>query len=261
MLPTNGKHIGFDDFLDELKRALRERKPYCFTRYGDGEGLILGYPKFTKEENFEKRVNKWFSVKPMPPSDRITFGEQIRNSVKCADMIGIPGTRHAEINVNWRSVHKYMNHFNLVSDSHLVCSMDFVLDLQIKGLYKELFKNFEEVACITCRDVGDLMKDKLGFKRVDVMHTPPQLRPCIGPHLGMARHYPELYKAMPDWIKSTNPEGRLFLVGAGGMGKIYCMWIKQAGGIALDIGSIFDGWVGAITRTHLRYNPDVWLLR
>ena len=36
--------------------------------------------------------------------------------------------------------------------------------------------------------------------------------------------------------------GALFLVGAGAFGKIYCQWIKERGGIAIDIGSIFDSW-------------------
>ena len=39
-------------------------------------------------------------------------------------------------------------------------------------------------------------------------------------------------------------KGAVFLVGAGPFGKIYCHWIKQRGGIAIDIGSIFDSWAG-----------------
>ena len=38
--------------------------------------------------------------------------------------------------------------------------------------------------------------------------------------------------------------GAVFVVGAGAPGKIYCQWIKERGGIALDIGSICDGWAG-----------------
>ena len=36
--------------------------------------------------------------------------------------------------------------------------------------------------------------------------------------------------------------GAVFLVGAGALGKIYCQWIKERGGIALDIGSMCDAW-------------------
>jgi hypothetical protein len=39
-------------------------------------------------------------------------------------------------------------------------------------------------------------------------------------------------------------QGAVFLVAAGFLGKCYCDAIKQKGGIALDIGSVFDGWFG-----------------
>jgi len=38
--------------------------------------------------------------------------------------------------------------------------------------------------------------------------------------------------------------GKLFLVGAGFLGKIYCDLIKRHGGIALDVGSMMDRWAG-----------------
>jgi len=32
------------------------------------------------------------------------------------------------------------------------------------------------------------------------------------------------------------------------LGKIYCKWIKESGGIAIDIGSIFDAWAKVESR-------------
>ena len=43
-------------------------------------------------------------------------------------------------------------------------------------------------------------------------------------------------------------QGEVFLVGAGFLGKIYCQTIKNLGGIALDIGSAADYWMGYQTR-------------
>jgi hypothetical protein len=42
--------------------------------------------------------------------------------------------------------------------------------------------------------------------------------------------------------------GCLCLVGAGPWAEIYCAWIKQRGGVAVDIGSGFDLLDGTITR-------------
>jgi hypothetical protein len=52
-------------------------------------------------------------------------------------------------------------------------------------------------------------------------------------------------------IRNTNIVGKVFLVGAGGLGKIYCMLIKEHGGLAYDIGALFDGWAGLYTRPYL----------
>jgi len=48
-----------------------------------------------------------------------------------------------------------------------------------------------------------------------------------------------------DW-----PQGRLVLVGAGYAGKVIVGEAKRRGGIALDLGSIFDHWMGAHTRSY-----------
>ena len=45
------------------------------------------------------------------------------------------------------------------------------------------------------------------------------------------------------------------LVGAGPLGKVYCNEVKLAGGVALDIGSIFDSWARRPTRGYLKSGP------
>ena len=42
--------------------------------------------------------------------------------------------------------------------------------------------------------------------------------------------------------------GMLYLVGGGLYGKLYCQLIKAQGGIALDLGSLFDAWLGIPSR-------------
>jgi hypothetical protein len=48
-----------------------------------------------------------------------------------------------------------------------------------------------------------------------------------------------------DW-----PNGRLVLAGAGYAGKVITGEAKRRGGIALDLGSIFDHWLGLHTRSY-----------
>jgi hypothetical protein len=52
--------------------------------------------------------------------------------------------------------------------------------------------------------------------------------------------------------------GQLWLVGAGTLGKMYCGAIRAAGGVAIDVGALFDLWAGrADTRGEMRQHP--WL--
>ena len=50
------------------------------------------------------------------------------------------------------------------------------------------------------------------------------------------------------------PRNRLVLVGAGLLGKLLVSEARARGGIALDIGSIFDHWLGFRTRSYLDLN-------
>ncbi len=67
------------------------------------------------------------------------------------------------------------------------------------------------------------------------------------PSEGLGEHFPRYFEALRSELHVDFP-GMLFLVGAGLFGKVYCQWIKERGGIGLDIGSVMDPWVGINTR-------------
>ncbi|MGC9419496.1 MAG: hypothetical protein ACP5EN_11065, partial [Rhodovulum sp.] len=52
---------------------------------------------------------------------------------------------------------------------------------------------------------------------------------------------------LPDRLDGIRP-GDVWLVGAGIWGKLCCDRIRRQGGIAIDIGSVFDLWVGRMSR-------------
>jgi hypothetical protein len=59
-------------------------------------------------------------------------------------------------------------------------------------------------------------------------------------------HYPEVYQEVLAEIRKG--VSGLWLVSGGAFGKIYCNEVKKAGGVAIDIGSISDTWMGLRTR-------------
>lgn len=54
--------------------------------------------------------------------------------------------------------------------------------------------------------------------------------------------------------------GAVFLVAAGLLGKVYCHRIHRLGGIAIDVGSVVDAWMGFGTRPGLYTQPEQWIL-
>ena len=242
-------NLNFDQFYAELKNVIDDPRPWMHTRYGDGEGIVLGHPQFTSEERAKQRWSKWLGHSDI---DMKEYASLIRQSIRYADIVGVPCDRHQPVNQDWRNVQSFMIRYKLLQGKTLCC-MDFTVWLQTKNLYKELFKNVNEIYYISCRDVSLQMKKTFNLKNVYGVHLPPQHRPFKGKVLTDEKHFPDIYEQI-DYMCNNDviQKNSIWLVGAGGLGKIYCMKIKQAGGIALDIGSIFDGWDQTITRSYLK---------
>jgi hypothetical protein len=52
-------------------------------------------------------------------------------------------------------------------------------------------------------------------------------------------------------LRREAQQATIWLIAAGYLGKIYCDEVREAGGIALDVGSVVDGWCGKLTRPTL----------
>ena len=55
------------------------------------------------------------------------------------------------------------------------------------------------------------------------------------------------------------PRNHPMLVSAGFLGKLYCLEIKRLGGIAIDVGSLTDLWLGHMTRPNFARFRDLAL--
>jgi len=246
----------FDHFYEDLMTHIKNKIPFSHIRFGDGDGIVIGYPEFTNEIRTKQRWDKWLGNTNINMKE---FAIKIRDSVKNCDILGIPCKRHLLINKDWRNVLTFVNKYNLLTNDQKICCMDCVLELQKRHLFGEIISYFDEIYCITCRNVRGKLEE-IYKKNVVVFELPPQNVPFMGEVLTNEPHYPNRFKAFGSWINKIEPYKKLFLVGAGGLGKIYCSAIKNLGGIVLDIGSIFDGWAGLGTRSHLRKEIEVYKL-
>jgi hypothetical protein len=125
-------------------------------------------------------------------------------------------------------------------------------DLHRWDLYGELLDGVSEMIVVSCHShVPDAIQNRFGVHVVKHVAVPPgdatlemqhrQLEDDEVPPASVARALEQL----GDW-----PRGRLVLVGAGYAGKLIIDEARQRGGVALDVGSIFDRWVGLNTRSY-----------
>lgn len=71
--------------------------------------------------------------------------------------------------------------------------------------------------------------------------------PTHKPARDMEPTFPDAHRRILDSLDPPR-RGAVYLVAAGLLGKIHCGRIRELGGIALDVGSIVDAWMGYNTR-------------
>jgi hypothetical protein len=245
--------VNYNTFLGSILAAIEGQRPFSFVRMGDGEGIVIGYPRYTSMTRCLQRYEKWFRSDSLTVESMKELSSNIRESCRCADIVGLPSSRHKSMGKDWRNVRTYSEALGILSSSTKTCPMDFVIDMQVRGDFRKILRH-REVRCITCRNVKKQLQG-LGASSIETLFLPPQVKPMFGAdYSNKEQHYPNLYTKIHEWI-SGRPGG-LYFIGAGGLGKVYCQWVKESGGVAIDIGSVFDGWAGLPTRTHLRIMMD-----
>jgi len=237
--------------LDLIKLHLANKQPLSLIRANDGEGAVIGYPEFVSKQHFEKFLNLFFGKNKLSDEQKTLFVSEVRDAVSSADVIGVAGGNQV---THFTVTRAYFQHYALVSDHALICKSSIHRNLQEEGLYKDFLIGLDVIGLITCRDVGDILEDTFSIKRVVVYKVPEEAGHADNAG-DVARHFPDRFEELRNTIVVEKP-GMLFLVGAGPCGKVYCRWIKERGGIAIDIGSTFDAWAGKATRAYMWENKD-----
>jgi hypothetical protein len=138
----------------------------------------------------------------------------------------------------------------LRSNIEAVTSCHFHQSFSYWGLWDLLLPRIGRMSLITCHaKLADVLSTSYGVT-IDAVHLiPPEQKYATGfSDARSCRHYPHVFEELREELAKARP-GQVFLVAAGVLGKTYCLWIKQAGGIAIDIGSAADFWCGHETRS------------
>lgn len=253
--------------LNSIGNSISNAIPLSFIRLGDGEGCFAGHVRLSGESRFDavRHLTEWSSHYVLTNwfgefSDEI--GLPLRDSlyneliaaVMHADIIGIPRPARSEFEYRndrrgFFGVSEVIFLLRKSAESCIITDADSHILLAKHPSFLRILSASRCLCTIGCHPaLGAKLRSLLGVGDGQDFIIPGERGSTILPtSLKGGRHFPDRYMEILDHLQYIE-RGSLFLVGAGVLGKLYCARIRQAGGIAVDMGSVFDMWMGIKTR-------------
>lgn len=260
-----------------LLEVASERKPFSFVRLGDSEGMLLLTKKHKLTEDDAAYLATHFdhdNIECILPS----LDKELRLSLARADLIGmrddiwyaafddiilnaddfdgrfrqILKLRPVESDISGHPLRRFYGLYEWMRyDRPLfkrICSAWVNFDLALAGFWERFFSSLSEVAIINC---SSTLSGRIASRfNISVEHISI-------PDLNVHRYlwaddksesiFPDSWRRVMSEIDKPQ-NGKVFLIGAGILGKSYARVIKERGGIALDVGGLMDAWDDRSTR-------------
>lgn len=230
----------------DIFNILQLGKPVSIIRAGDGEKIVLQSNKDLASYQLciQSVMKRQMGYEP-------TMGEveEVRkNLIRAydgADIVGLPmHIQLDELNKHWREV---SDNVKPLCKTDKFTSTDIGYDLLYSGMLDEWLMNKPVINYISCRDIDEPLRRKFGTRTVNSFIIAPEAKFTSTYDTG-EKHYPDQFNKMEWWLDAAPCKGNPCLVGAGVIGKIYTNWMRDRGGIAIDLGAVFDLWAGFDTR-------------
>lgn len=258
--------LGAAEISERVKSALRSRTPFTLIRLGDGEGGVLRTGKHDEhsfrslyERNRDELISMWFGPSfDWRNNGFIDTAQGVLENIASCDIIGIPyegWLRHEYDIASLRGIPSLVNVYRALLQNDkpaglCLCNQNIHMELHKGGYLAEILSMASEVSVISCLpEVATLLESRFQLRRVTFYQIPGEhgSKALLGAGVTYEAHYPEAFARLQQKL-SRRLDGHLFLVAGGLLGKLYAITIRQNGGIALDLGSLVDAWVGRSTR-------------
>lgn len=236
-------NIHTNEVVVKILDCLDTGKSLSLVRIGDGEAMCLN------KKAQQNRINTFYKrhIGYVPP---VKIQKEIRinliKSINQSDIIGIPTDALLNFKPGWEKCRGLVESC-LVDSDKLFCDMNIHWEIYTKKLLEVIIKEVETVYLITPRDVVQLFKNKFpNLKTVIWYNIPGQY--LFNKEKVIQNYYPRAYNDTIEKISKLDTRKELMLVGGGFIGKSFCSEFANRGGVAIDVGSIFDNMVGLKTR-------------
>jgi hypothetical protein len=252
-----------DETFQLCLAAIRDGRPFCMLRLGDGEGAFLNSlacPPCQQAmflDHRERFTMRWYNDRALASDAAfLRVAAEIEAGLDAADIIGVPQPAWIDHEIGMRNLRTIVNCLALVALAATprfdkvsqFASTTLAVDLDYRGMLDALLAE-RPVTLITCHADLAVRLEAAGRAEVrSVITIPPAHsdRDLTGQETAES-HFRDSFARVNAAIDAL-PPGAVVLVGAGFLGKAYCLRIKQRGGIALDVGSLMDLWMGYLTR-------------
>lgn len=243
---VNRLKLDNDALVARIENAIDKKERLSLIRLNHCENRIMGYG-FTfdkKEAEITYDIQFGYSLSDEQTSHLSTM---IKQAVKNANILGTPAFRDNssdKLVVLENSTYIHLNKLSLYCNQSFT-SVNCHYDLGRSLRFKKSLEGCDALFAITCRDTSRLEKS-LG-RTVNRIIIPAENRFADSKTDGK-KHFPERFNEIECEISRSIKPGVVVLVGAGILGKIYCAMVKDAGGIAIDVGSLMDAIADLNTR-------------
>ena len=251
--------------------ALERQTPFSAIRIGDAEANILAYDVFSDIPNLDRFA---FERSVAQNQDSFKIGtlwmsvlqEMMLSSILQADIIGVIGLyrfgQASPVERHKRFLEKLTQHPDLRGQVGHFRGVQTIMRLASQGILKRktpasahfyfsILAHMDSLFIAAKKVVADTNNKNA----VDVLRERYPSRPMTVIPVGLqSQKERAALRPSPDFLQKVraalpeNLRGCLCLVGAGIWAGVYCSWIKQRGGVAVDFGSGFDLLAGRMTR-------------
>ncbi len=270
-IEEGGSYLGTQEVEAGVLQAARDGHGFSLIRIGDGEGawLKLGpedertYPHIYAW-NRKEFLRLWFNNEGLHDDPRFhALADGLSEAMDGATVLGMPYSLrvvHEYGLCSTRGVPSTVNALRWLGERvgsrpRAFCSQDVHIEMQLEGCFGRILRAGHPVGLISCHTgLPALVAERTGA-RVARFHAIPEEKgfsAILGFRHEAEQHFPTAFDRIVPALKEGSRRGEIWLVSAGFLGKLYCEAIRAGGGVALDIGSVADGWFGKVTRPTLQ---------
>lgn len=227
------------ELYDIAKDHLQQKEPLFVCRCGDGEGILLN--GFNDKEKLEWLFKRQLGYIPAVP-EIIQIRQNLIEAYKAADVVGMPENKREGLNEYWYKCHELLE--KEVGILPPTTTVDFHNEWLTSGRFHELLKGQSELIYASCHDLVEKFSNITGGN-VKGLHITGEQTFFPGREIN---HFPDQFNGIKKAIEGFDLKGKLFIYGAGIVGKIYGKFAAERGAVALDLGNVFDLLAGFKTR-------------